>query len=263
MGSSSKSRARLRLRPVGLPHILVGRVFFWKHHKKSAGPTEQRWSSSWARCRPTPEAASSCHSRATLCGAPLSLPQSCGSPQPTRRGRGRVNVCLEATEEVLAAVGSWEAAAAKMAAKQAPAMFGKPLTEAQLQERFQSCLKTSAQGVKFVKLKATLANVRFWDRQGKRTNAQGKANPGCSAASPAVGDESAAWAALRAAGRQAGRWRGRVPAIGKGSCGGLQARLSDAQQGSAGQPHRRASNFEHIAPRAPQNSFSASCDPEN
>ena len=47
-----------------------------------------------------------------------------------------------------------------MAAKQAPAMFGKPLTEAQLQERFQSCLKTSAQGVKFVK---TLPNVRFWN----------------------------------------------------------------------------------------------------
>ena len=81
----------------------------------------------------------------------------------------RVNVCLEATEEALAAVAGWEAAAAKMAAKQAPAMFGKPLTEAQLLERFQSCLKTSAQGVKFVKLKATLANVRFWDSEGKRT----------------------------------------------------------------------------------------------
>ena len=64
----------------------------------------------------------------------------------------RVNVCLEATEEALATVAGWEAAAAKMAAKQAPAMFGKPLTEAQLLERFQSCLKTSAQGVKFVKL---------------------------------------------------------------------------------------------------------------
>ena len=50
-------------------------------------------------------------------------------------------------------MGGWEAVAAKMAVKQAPAMFGKPLTEAQLQERFQSCLKTSAQGVKFVKLK--------------------------------------------------------------------------------------------------------------
>ena len=32
-------------------------------------------------------------------------------------------------------------------------MFGNPLTEAQLLEQFQSCLKTSAQGVKFVKLK--------------------------------------------------------------------------------------------------------------
>ena len=47
-------------------------------------------------------------------------------------------------------------------------MFGKPLTEAQLLERFQSCLKTSAQGVKFVKLKATLANVRFWDSEAPR-----------------------------------------------------------------------------------------------
>ena len=83
----------------------------------------------------------------------------------------RVNVCLEATEEAVTAVASWEATAAKMAAKQAPAMFGKALTEAQLQERFQSCLKTSAQGVKFVKLKATLANVRFWDSEGKRTDA--------------------------------------------------------------------------------------------
>ena len=46
----------------------------------------------------------------------------------------RVNVCLEA-----AAVAGWEAATAKMAAKQALAMFGKLLTEAQLQERFQSC----------------------------------------------------------------------------------------------------------------------------
>ena len=83
----------------------------------------------------------------------------------------RVNVCLEATEEALAAVESWEASAAKMAAKQAPSMFGKPLTEAQLLERFQSCLKTSAQGVKFLKLKATLANVRFWDCEGKRAEA--------------------------------------------------------------------------------------------
>ena len=58
-----------------------------------------------------------------------------------------------------------------MAAKQASAMFGKPLTEAQLLERFQSCLKT--QGVKFVKLKATLANVRFWDCKSKRAEAPG------------------------------------------------------------------------------------------
>ena len=70
-----------------------------------------------------------------------------------------------------------DTALVRMAAKQAPAMFGKPFTEAQLLERFQSCLKTSAQGVKFVKLKATLANVRFWDCEGKR--AQGPQNPGC------------------------------------------------------------------------------------
>ena len=44
--------------------------------------------------------------------------------------KDRVNVCLEASAEALAAVASWEAAAAKMAAKQALAMFGKPLAEA-------------------------------------------------------------------------------------------------------------------------------------
>ena len=90
-----------------------------------------------------------------------------------------------------------DTALVRMAAKQAPAMFSKPLTEAQLLERFQSCLKTSAQGVKFVKLKATLANVRFWDCEGKCVEAPGNlrgrrilaaAQP---AASPAVGDESA------------------------------------------------------------------------
>ena len=36
----------------------------------------------------------------------------------------RVNVCLEATEEAFAAVAGWKAAAAKMAAKQAPACVG-------------------------------------------------------------------------------------------------------------------------------------------
>ncbi|CAE7858153.1 pfh1 [Symbiodinium necroappetens] len=80
----------------------------------------------------------------------------------------RVNVCLEATEEALAEVARWEKAAVELAVKHGAAMFGKPLSQAQLQERFQSCLKTSAQGVTFLKLKATLPNVRFWDNEGKR-----------------------------------------------------------------------------------------------
>ena len=46
-----------------------------------------------------------------------------------------------------------------------------------------------------------------------------------------------------------------MPAIGKGSRRGLRARLSEAQQGPAGQPHQRAFDFELTAPRAPQNSF--------
>ena len=152
----------------------------------------------------------------------------------------RVNVCLEATEEALAAVGSWEAAAAKMAAKQAPAMFGKPLTEAQLQERFQSCLKTSAQGCQVRKAQGHAAQRAVLGQRGQAHRgarlSQGKANPGCGAAPPAVGDESAVWVAPGAAGRQAGRGRGRVPAIGKGSRCGLRAR-PEAQQGPAGQPH--------------------------
>ena len=74
-----------------------------------------------------------------------------------------------------------------MAAKKAPAMFGKPFTEAQPLERFQSCLKTLAQYAKFVKLKATLANVRFWDCDGKRAEATGSLRRRSSAASPALG----------------------------------------------------------------------------
>ena len=124
----------------------------------------------------------------------------------------RVNVCLEATEKLSQRWKAGKPAAAKMAAKQTPAMFDKPLTKAQLLERFQSCLK---------------------------------------------------WLAPGAAGRQAGRGCGRVPAIGKESSRGLRARLPKAQQGPARQPYRRASIFEHIAPRALQMHFFASSDPEN
>ena len=99
----------------------------------------------------------------------------------------------------------------------------------------QSCLKTSAQGVKFLKLKATLANVRFWNCEGKRAEAPNTQNPRCGAAPPALGDESVR-AAAGAAGRQAGRGRGRVPAIRKEEPQRPRARLSEAQQGPAGQP---------------------------
>ena len=86
-GAEDRPQRAVRLRAVGLPHILVGRVFFGGT-KKSAGPTEQRWSSSWARCKPTPEAASSCQSRTTRRGAPKSLQRSCGSHRPKRTLRG-------------------------------------------------------------------------------------------------------------------------------------------------------------------------------
>ena len=49
-------------------------------------------------------------------------------------------------------------------------------------------MKTSAQGIKSVKLKGTVANVRFWDSEGKRTEAPA-ANFRSSAAPPALGDE--------------------------------------------------------------------------
>ena len=57
--------------------------------------------------------------------------------------RDRVNICLEATEE---AVAGWEAAAAKMAAKQAPAMFSRPLMEAQLLEAIPVLLENLSAG---------------------------------------------------------------------------------------------------------------------
>ena len=64
------------------------------------------------------------------------LARFAGSKQP-------MGQLLGTSEEAATAVEGWEAAVVKMAAKQAPAM-------AQLQERFQSCFKTSAQRIKFV-----------------------------------------------------------------------------------------------------------------
>ena len=90
--------------------------------------------------------------------------------EPSAYAEGdRVNVCLETTQELAEAVSKWETAAVGLA--DAASMFGKPLSPAQMQERFQSCLKTSAQGLKFLKLKATMRNVRFWDADGKRSKA--------------------------------------------------------------------------------------------
>ena len=86
-------------------------------------------------------------------------------------GDSRVNVCLEATEELAEAVLRWETAAAGLAIKHAASVFGKALSQAWMQERLQSCLKASAQGLRFCKLKATTHNVRFWDSEGKRAEA--------------------------------------------------------------------------------------------
>ena len=104
----------------------------------------------------------------------------------------RVNVCLEATEELAEAVLRWETAAAGLATKHAASMFGKAQSQAQMQERLQSCLKTSAQGLKFLKLKATMRNLGLGGKagQGARQPARAK-GPGGGAAAAALGDEPA------------------------------------------------------------------------
>ena len=82
--------------------------------------------------------------------------------EPSAYAEGdKVNVCVEVTEELMEAVSRWETAAVGQTTQRAASMFGKPLSQAQMQERFQSCLKTSAQGLNFLKLKATMRNVRF------------------------------------------------------------------------------------------------------
>ena len=141
-------------------------------------------------------------------------------------------------------------------------MFGKPLTEAQLQERFQSCLKTSAQGVKFVKLKATLANVRFWDSEGKRTEAPDslRGRRILAAAQPRQ-----LWVMNQQRGlllelREAGRGRGSVPLIKKGSCREAFGPPSRSTAGARRTALLEGFNFEPIAPRAPD-FFFASRDP--
>ena len=125
--------------------------------------------------------------------------------------------------------------------------------------RFQSCWKTSAQGVKFVKLKATLANVRFWDSEGKRTEAPDslRGRRILAAAQPrqlwVMNQQRGLLLELRDVKLDEGVEE--CPFYGKGSRCGLRARLPEAQQGPAGQPQRRAFNFEPIAPHALQNSF--------
>ena len=117
-----------------------------------------------------------CRSRARTPAAPrgghVRGRRCSGSPQLTRtRAANESTLCLEASEEALVEVARWEKTAVDLAVKHGAAMFGKPLNQAQLQERFQSCLKTSAQGARFLKLKATLPSVRFWDHEGKRVDA--------------------------------------------------------------------------------------------
>ena len=159
---------------MGLSHILVGRVFF-DGNKKKRGPTERDMELILGEVQTNARGGKFLPLKGNPVWRSTEPAAVMWEPSAYKDAAGdRVNVCLEATEEALAAVESWEAAAAKMAAEQASAMFGKPLTETQLLERFQSCLKTSAQGVKFVKLKATLANVRFWDSEAKRAE-----TPGC------------------------------------------------------------------------------------
>ena len=130
--------------------MLVGRVFFGST-KKSADPSEQRWSLSWARCRRMREAASSCHSRATPCGAPRSLQRSCRSHRLQGRCGGQGQRLPRGHGGSSCSGGKLGSLCGQDGCQAGPSMFGKPLTEAQLLERFQSCLKTSAQGVKFVK----------------------------------------------------------------------------------------------------------------
>ena len=104
----SKNRAWLRLSCRAAPHL--GRTSLWKAPRKAqVRPSNGAHPGQSADQLPRGKF----HLRATLCGAPPSPAAVMWSFQPTR---------------------------AKMAAKQAPAMFGKPR---QLQKRFQSCLKTS------------------------------------------------------------------------------------------------------------------------
>ena len=115
-------------------------------------------------------------------------------------GDSRVNV---STEELAEAVSRWETAAAGLAIKHAASMFGKPLSQAQMQERLQSCLKTSAQGLGYYAQRALLG---LGGKAGRGAHQPARPQgPGGDAAAAALGDEAAVRAGSGASGRQAGR----------------------------------------------------------
>ena len=82
----------------------------------------------------------------------------------------RLPLCLEPNEAAAAELARFEKALVGQLASRSqadPKLFGRMLTTQDTESRFVSCLKTSARGNSFIKLKVCLDQVRLWDAQGQ------------------------------------------------------------------------------------------------
>ena len=94
-------------------------------------------------------------------------PGSNPSPYGSEEGR-RLPLCLEPNEAAAADLETLEKDVKSQLTQRSlgdAKIFGRYLTASDVEARFVSCLKTSARGNSFIKLKVDLSRVRFWDAE--------------------------------------------------------------------------------------------------
>ena len=89
------------------------------------------------------------------------------SPYGSEEAR-RLPLCLEPNEAAVADLETLEKDVKSQLTQRSlgdAKIFGRYLTASDVEARFVSCLKTSARGNSFIKLKVDLSRVRFWDAE--------------------------------------------------------------------------------------------------
>ncbi|CAE7913387.1 pfh1 [Symbiodinium necroappetens] len=89
------------------------------------------------------------------------------SPYGSEEAR-RISLCLEPNEAAVADLKALEEDVKRQLTRRSlddAKIFGRHLAASDVEARFVSCLKTSARGNSFIKLKVDLSRVNFWDAE--------------------------------------------------------------------------------------------------